>query len=329
MRRREFIKRIGGVVATQAISPRLARAQPSTKRPLVAVLSAVTREANRAGLGSFLEGLRELGYVESRSMDVAYRFADGFLDRFPALADELVRLAPDVIVPFVTPAAVAVRRSTQTIPIVCPLLANPIDLGLIANMSHPGGNVTGVMFRIDDLAGKQLQLAAQLVPAAIKVGLVVNVVSGVIIDRQEAESAARRFGIKLVAAEVRGPNDLDAAFQKLAGEHVQAIIVLVDAMLFQERERIAVLAATARLPAIYGFRDHVDAGGLISYGVNLNENFRHSASYVVKILKGAKPGDLPVEFPNKLELIINIKAAKALGLEIPPLLLAQADEIVE
>jgi putative ABC transport system substrate-binding protein len=276
-----------------------------------------------------MEGLRELGYVEGGNIDVAYRFADGHLDRFPALAEELIRLTPEVIVAAVTPAAVAARRLTQTIPIVCPLLANPIDLGLIASMSRPGGNVTGIMFRIDDLAGKQLELAAQLVPALARVGLIVNIASGVIIDRQEAESAGKQLGIGLVSAEVREPNDLDVAFQMLSNEHVQAVIVLVDGMLFQERERIAQLAASARLPAVYAFRQHVDAGGLLSYGVNLAENFRRAATYVVKILKGAKPADLPVEFPNKLELIINLKTAKALGLDIEPTLLARADEVIE
>ncbi len=329
MQRREFITFLGGAAATQVILPLTAQAQMSRKRPLIAVLSGVTREENRMPLAAFMEGLRELNYIEGRNVNVAYRFADGLLDRLPALASELIQLAPDVIVAFVTPAAVAAKQLTGTIPIVCPLLANPIDLGLIANMSRPGANVTGVMFRIDDLAGKQLELAAQLVPAARRVGLIVNVASGIIIDLQEAESAGRRLGIDLVSAEVRGPNDLDAAFQSLASEQVPAAIVLVDAMLFQERRRIAALAAAARLPAVYGFRDHVDAGGLISYGVNLLDNFRRAASYVVKILDGAKPGDLPVEFPNKLELVINLKTANALGLDIPPTLLARADEVIE
>jgi len=326
MQRREFITLIGSTAVTQVILPQLACAQVSTKRPLLAVLGGVTRTQFPT---SFMEGLRELGYVEGGNIDVAYRFADGHLDQFPALAEELIRLTPEVIVAAVTPAAVAARRLTQTIPIVCPLLANPIDLGLIASMSRPGGNVTGIMFRIDDLAGKQLELAAQLVPALARVGLIVNIASGVIIDRQEAESAGKQLGIGLVSAEVREPSDLDVAFQMLSNEHVQAVIVLVDGMLFQERERIAQLAASARLPAVYAFRQHVDAGGLLSYGVNLAENFRRAATYVVKILKGAKPADLPVEFPNKLELIINLKTAKALGLDIEPTLLARADEVIE
>jgi len=219
---------------------------------------------------------------------------------------------------------------TQTIPIVCPILADPIDLGLIASMSRPGGNVTGLMSRIDDLIGKQIELAAQLVPASVRLGLIVNVAgSEVVIARQQVESAGKRLGVKLVSAEVREPSDLDTAFELLSNEHVQAVVVLASAMLFQERQRVAELAVAARLPAVYGFRDHVDAGGLISSGANYAANFRRAAIYVVKILNGAKPSDLPVEFPNKLELVINLKAAKALGLDIPPTLLARADEVIE
>jgi putative ABC transport system substrate-binding protein len=229
----------------------------------------------------------------------------------------------------VTPAAVAAKALTQTIPIVCPLLADPIHFGLIASESRPGGNVTGVLFRTEGLAGKQVELALQLMPGAAKIGFLVNVASGIIIDRQELESACQTLGITSVPAEVRTPNDLDAAFRALANDGVQAVIVLVDGMFFSERNRIAALAAAARLPAIYGFRDHVDAGGLVSYGVNLAENFHRSATYVHKILKGAQPGDLPVEFPTKLELIINNKAAKALGLIIPPSVLVRADEVIE
>jgi putative ABC transport system substrate-binding protein len=197
-------------------------------------------------------------------------------------------------------------------------------------MARPGGNVTGLMSRIDDLVGKQIELAAELIPGLVTAGLIVNVAASYLVtDRQKVERAAKRLRIKLVSYEVREPHDLDTAFQRLSNGHVQAVVILADAMLFQERVRVAELAAVARLPAVYGFRDHVDAGGLISYGVNYSENFRRAATYVVKILKGTKPSDLPVEFPNKLELVINLKAAKALGLDIPPALLARADEVIE
>jgi len=324
MRRRQFIT----VLGCAATWPFAARAEVSTKRPLIAVLSAITKEDN-GPLDAFVLGLKEFGYVEGLNIDFVYRFAEGRLDRFPALAAELVGLAPDVIVALVTPAAVATRALTKSIPIVCPLLADAVNLGLIAGESRPGGNVTGVSFRTEGLTGKQVELALQMIPDLVKIGFLVNVASGVIIDRQELEDTCKRLGIKVVPAEVRAPNDLDAAFQALANDDVQTVIVLVDGMLFNQRTRIAALAAAARLPAIYGFRDHVDAGGLASYGVNLSENFHRAAAYVNKILKGAKPGDLPVEFPTKLELIVNNKAAKALGLNIPPLVLVRADEVIE
>jgi putative ABC transport system substrate-binding protein len=189
--------------------------------------------------------------------------------------------------------------------------------------------VTGVLFRVEGLAGKQLQLALELIPDIVKVGLLVNVATETTIDRQEAETASQRLGIDLIPAEVRVPDDLDNAFKTLAKDNVQALIVLVDGMFFSERQRIAELASATRLPTIYPFRDHVDAGGLVSYGVNLAECFHRAAGYVVRILKGANPGDLPVEFPTKLELVINNKAAKALGLTIPPLLIVRADEVIE
>jgi putative ABC transport system substrate-binding protein len=325
MQRRQFMTLLGGSAAAW---PLVALAQVASKQPVVAVLSGVARKVN-SPLVAFERGMQELGYVDGQNIHIDYRYADGKFDRLAELAGELIRLSPNVIVAAITPAAVAARALTQTIPIVCPLLANPIGFGLIASESRPGGNVTGVLFRIDGLAGKQVELALQLIPRLAKLGFLVNVASGVIIDRQELEKTCQMLGIESVPAEVRTPDDLDMAFHALASERVEAIIVLVDGMAFQERNRIAALVAAARLPAIYGFRDHVDAGGLGSYGVNLDENFHRSATYVHKILKGAQPGDLPVEFPTKLELIINNKTAKALGLIIPPSVLVRADEVIE
>ena len=325
MQRRQFMTLLGGSAAAW---PLVALAQVASKQPVVAVLSGVARKVN-SPLVAFERGMQELGYVDGQNIHIDYRYADGKFDRLAELAGELIRLSPNVIVAAITPAAVAARALTQTIPIVCPLLANPIGFGLIASESRPGGNVTGVLFRIDGLAGKQVELALQLIPRLAKLGFLVNVASGVIIDRQELEKTCQMLGIESVPAEVRTPDDLDMAFHALASERVEAIIVLVDGMAFQERNRIAALVAAAGLPAIYGFRDHVDAGGLGSYGVNLDENFHRSATYVHKILKGAQPGDLPVEFPTKLELIINNKTAKALGLIIPPSVLVRADEVIE
>jgi putative ABC transport system substrate-binding protein len=208
-----------------------------------------------------MEGMRDLGYVEGGNIDVAYRFADGHMELLPSLAEELIHFAPNVIVAGFTAAAVAARRLTLEIPIVCPILSNPIDLGLIAGMSRPGGNVTGLMSRIDDLVGKQIELATQLIPGLATVGLIVNVATSDAVIDQQVKGAGKRLRVNLVSAEVREPRDLDMAFQRLANEHVQAVFILADAMFFQERERVAEIAATARLPTVYGFRDHVDAGG--------------------------------------------------------------------
>jgi putative tryptophan/tyrosine transport system substrate-binding protein len=323
MRRRDLIALLGAAASL----PLAARAQDASKRQRVGVLSGVARNVN-SPIIAFERGLQELGYIDGRNIELDYRYASGKLDQFPVLATELIADAPSVIFAAVTPAAVAVKALTGTIPIVCPLLANPVGFGLIASESRPGSNVTGVLFRTPGLASKQVELALQLVPGLTKLGFVVNVASGVIIDRQELEETCQRLGIKAVAAEVRIPDDLDGAFQAVADARVEAIIALVDGMLFQERERVAALAARTRLPAVYGFRTHVDAGGLISYGVNLDENFHRCATYVSKILKGANPADLPVEFPTKLELVINNTAAKALGLAIPPSVLVRADEVI-
>jgi len=325
MRRRDFITLICGTAAW----PLAAQAQLSTKRPVIAFLSVVARDRNIRMINAFLEGLQRFNLVEGQNFEFVYRTAEGHLDRLSSLAQEVIDLRPNVILATVTPAVVSVAALTKTIPIVCPFLADPVHLGLIASMPHPGGNVTGVLFRSEGLVGKQLELALQLVPGARNIGFLVNVAGPVVIDRQELESATRNLVVKLDTLEVRAPDDLDAAFSALTKSGAAAVVVQVDGMFFNERARIAGLAAAARLPAVYGFRDHVDAGGLISYGVNLAECFRTAAGYVVKILQGSSPGDLPVEFPTKLELVINLKAAKDLGVTVPAALLATADEVTE
>ncbi|WMT75425.1 ABC transporter substrate-binding protein [Bradyrhizobium sp. Ash2021] len=326
MRRREFIALLGG---TAAVWPLITRAQALNKPPVIAFMSLVAPERNVRLMGAFVQGLRELDFVQDRDFELALRSAEGRLDRAASLAREVVDLRPDVILATATPAVVAVSALTKTVPIVCPLLADPVHLGLIASMSHPGGNVTGVLFRTEGLVGKQLELALQLIPGARRIGFLVNVAGPVVIDREELERTNRNLGVELDTMEVRVPDDLNGAFQALANSGVQAVVVQTDPMFFNERERISALAAATRLPAVYAFRDHIDAGGLISYGVNLAECFHSAAGYVVRILKGSKPGDLPVEFPTKLELIINLKAAKALGITVPPILLATADEAIE
>jgi len=327
MRRREFITLLGGA----AVWPRAARAQAPGRRPLIAYLAGASSASAFASTApSLLKGLRDLGYVEGRDFDITYRFADGHMERLPELADEVVRLKPDIILaPTTTPALVA-KQATVTIPIVCPLLENPVGLGLVASHNRPGGNVTGLLRYVDGLAGKTLTLATLLVPGAGRIGMLINVGSAESIDqRRDMNDAAQKLPLKIVPAEVRKPDDLEAAFARLAGERADALVVLQDSLLFSEHRRILALAAAARLPAIWTTRLFAEAGGLIGYGIDEADSFRRAASLIDKILKGAKPSELPVELPTKFELVINLKTAKALGLEIPPTLLALADEVIE
>jgi putative tryptophan/tyrosine transport system substrate-binding protein len=323
MNRRAFIAALGGAAAW----PETPFAQVPTRRPLIAYLAVASQEASAIMVSALLQGLRELGYRDGQDFDIAYRFADGDEAKLPRLAEELVRLKPDVIYAInATPAKLA----TTDIPIVSPLLNNPVRLGLVASYAHPGGNVTGIMSSVDDLPGKQVELARELIPGLVRLGMLVNVSSPVSLpQRPIVEMAARAANLDLAPFEVRTPDDLAPAFQALVREKAEALLVLPDAMFFSYRQRIAAFAVAVKVPTIFGFRDHVDAGGLTSYGVNLRANHRRAAAYVVQILKGAKPSDLPVEFPTKLELIINLKTAKALGLEIPAQLLARADEVIE
>jgi ABC-type uncharacterized transport system substrate-binding protein len=326
MKRREFITLLGGAAAW----PLAARAQTSTARPLIAWLSLGERTSSWVFVEAFLQGMREQGYVEERQFDIVYRFADGYIERLPSLAEELVRLNPDVILAPASGPAVAAKKATATIPIVTPALADAVHLGLIASDSRPGGNVTGITPYVAGLPAKQMELAREVVPSAGRIGILANLSDPKAPPQlQELEAAGRELGVNVVAEDVPTPDDLDGAFQALALRRVDVLIVLQTSMLVSERRKIAALAATTRLPAIYGYREHVDDGGLVSYGVDLRACFRRGAYYVHKILKGVPPRDLPVEFPTKLELVINLKTAKALGLEVPPTLLARADEVIE
>jgi len=327
MRRRDFIS----LLSSAAIAwPHVVKAQVAAKRPLVAVLVAVSSTAAARYVSGFPQGLQELGYIDGRNIDIVYRYADGDVTRMPALADELVRLKPDVIVCGTTAATLAFKQATATIPIVGVTLTDPEGFGLVTNWARPGGQVTGVLLTLDSLPAKLLQLVLEVVPGASRIGLLLNVSNpNYVIFKQNAESAAAKFARKLVPIEVRVPDDLDAAFQALARERVDLGLILPDPMFISERRRIAALAAATRLPTMYGQRENVEDGGLMSYGIDVRESFRRGATYVDKILKGAKPGDLPLELPTKLELVINLKTAKSLGLTIPFAVLIRADEVIE
>ena len=326
MKRREFITLFGAAV----IWPQAVLAQVSTKRPLVAWLGLATKTGSSAFIDALLQGMKELGYVEGHNFEIVYRYADGYTERLPALAEELVRLKPIVILAPASGPAVAAKNATATIPIVTPALADAVHLGLIVSEARPGSNVTGIMPYVPGLPAKQIELAREVVPGTERIGVLANSNDPKGPPQlQELETAGQALGNMIVPVEVRTPDDLDGGFETLVNRRVNAVIVLQTSMLLSERRRIAVLAATRRLPTIYGYREHVEDGGLISYGVDLRACFRRAAFYVQKILNGAAPADLPVEFPTKLELVINLKTARGIGLEIPPILLARADEVIE
>jgi ABC-type uncharacterized transport system substrate-binding protein len=327
VKRRAFITLLGGAAAAW---PRGVLAQVLSRRPLIAVLSAQSSASASRLVSGFAQRLQELGYVAGRDVDIVYRYADGDLARLPALADELVRLTPDVLVAFSTQAAIAASQATAAIPIVAANVTDPVAFGLVASHARPGGNVTGTLATLDTLPEKQLAFAAEVVRGAVKVGMLLNVgFQAHAVQRKGAEGAAAALAIKLMPVEVRLPDDLDAAFQSLARERVDGVLVLQDPMFLTERRRIAMLAIAARLPTIFGFREHVEAGGLMSYGIDLRANYRRAADYVDKILKGTKPRDLPVELPAKFELVVNLKTAKALGIDVPLHLQQLADEVIE
>jgi putative ABC transport system substrate-binding protein len=280
--------------------------------------------------GAFREGLRELGYVEGQNIVIESRWAEGNYDRLPGLAAELVSLKVDVIVTYAPPAIQAAKQATGAIPIVMAVVIEPVATGFVASLARPGGNITGLSLMAPELVGKQLEILKEVVPKVSRVALLGNPANaGTAPQVRHAQDAAQAFGVRLQTLEVRGPSEIDSAFGAMTRERAGAVIVLVDAMLVDHRTQIADLATKRRLPAVYGITDHAEAGGLMAYGANVNDRFRRAAYYVDRILKGAKPADLPVEQPTKFELIINLKAAKQIGLTIPPNVLARADRVIK
>ena len=329
MDRRTFINI---VAAGLAIARSAAEAQQASKVARIGFLAtnlAVIPHLRDA----FLQGLRDLGYVEGRNVVIEYRDAEGKLERFPALAAELVALKVDVIVAPTTPATVAAKQATKTIPIVFAVVSDPVTSGFVTSLARPGGNVTGLSVLEPELVGKRLELLKQVVPAVSRVAVLWH--PGAVGERtekdvlKEAEAAARAMGVPLQFVEARGPADFDRAFLDMTRASAGALTVLESTVFFVERRHLVDLAAKNRLPAVYGLREFVDAGGLMAYGPNQPDLFRRAATYVDKILKGAKPGDLPVEQPTKFELIINLKAAKGLDITIPQSLLGRADEVIQ
>jgi putative ABC transport system substrate-binding protein len=325
MRRRQFITLVGGAAAAGPLAA-LAQAQ---KPALIAWLTGAPLSSTTS-TRMFLQGLQDLGYVEGRNFQITYRSSDGYQDRLPALAEELVRLNPDVIVAAGLDAVVATRNVTQTIPIVSATLADAIHLGLIANEARPTGNVTGLEPYVAGLPAKQMEFAREIVPGAGKIGLLTNLSDPKAPPQaQELLAAGRSLEIEVTSSDANRPEEIESALQMLASRGVDIVIVLQTSMLLGDSRQIAAFALAKRLPTVYGYRAHVTAGGLASYDVDLEWCWRRAASFVDKILHGARPGDLPVEFPTKMLLAINLKTAKALGLTVPSSLLVRADEVIE
>src|SRR2546425_4599095 len=312
-------------------APLAADAQQAGKVPRIGFLGVTSPSDRPSHLDAFRQRLRELGWVEGQNIVIDYRYAEGRVDRLPDLAAELVRLKVDLIVASAgTQAATAAKNATETIPIVMIYVRDPVGTGLIASLARPGGNVTGVSGSAGlELFAKQLELLKEIVPKIRRVAILSNPANAYHqLAIREVNVAARSLGVQLQLLEARGPNEFDGAFAAMATERVGALLVLSDAIFNSHRTRLADLAAKSRLPAAYGVRESVEAGGLMSHGPSFLDLYRRSAAYVDKILKGAKPGNLPVEQPAKFELVINLKTAKALGLMIPPLILFQADEVI-
>ena len=327
MDRRAFL----GTVALLA-APAAVEAQPAKRNVRIGFLSASSPSDPRTQtfVESFRQGLRELGWIEGDNLTIEYQWAEDRTERLGDLARNLSRLNLDVVVAATTPAIQAAKLVSGTVPIVMANAGDAVATGFVASLSRPGANITGLSMMVADLMGKQLQILKEILPRLSRVAILWNPTNPSNAPQlAHAQEAARTLGVRLQSLDVRATVAIDATFAAMSREHAEAVIVLVDSMLVAARARIAGLATRARLPAMYGLTDHVRAGGLIAYGVNVADLYRRAAFFVDKILKGAKPADLPVEQPTKFELVINLKTAKALGLTIPPSLLQRADQVIE
>jgi len=325
--RRAFIR---GIALSVLVAPLAAEAQTARKVYRIGALEVVPVGRNAANLAAFRQGLRELGYVEGQNLVIEYRSADGRAERFPDLAIELVRLKVDVIVTRGTPAALAAKQATGTIPIVMASSGDPLGTGIVASLAHPGGNVTGLSAFATEIQGKQLEVLREMVPQVARIAFLFNMSNPVLQAQwKEGEPAARSVGLQPQLLDVRTVRDLEPAFEAAVRQRARAVIVGIDALTQAHRGQIVEALAKRHLAAISREREFADAGGLMSYGIHYVDSYRRAATYVDKILKGAKPADLPVEQPTKFELVINLKTAQTLGLTIPQSLLVRADEIIQ
>ena len=326
MRRREFIALLGSGVAGW---PLALRAQQAAKLPTIGFLGANNASFERGSTDAFVQRLRELGWIDNRTVASEYRWAEGREARFAEIATEFVRLKVDVIFTYATPSSIAAKRATAVIPIVFAAAGDPVGSGIVASLARPGGNITGLSIQQTDLASKRLEILRELLPGLRTLAILVDTgASNSDLERGEAQTAANALGLATLISEVRRVDDIAPAFDALKGR-AEALYVCGSPLLTTNRIRVNNLALGVRLPTMHGFREYVVAGGLTSYGPNFPSLFRRAADYVDKILRGAKPSDLPVEQPTKFDFIINLTTAKILGLEISPTLLTRADEVIE
>jgi putative ABC transport system substrate-binding protein len=323
MKRREFMTLLGGAASW----PLAARAQQ--KVPTIGFFSAGSAAAMRDWVAALMQRLRELGWIERRTVAIEYRWAEGHDERLPELAAELVRLKVDVIVTHSAGPVLAAKQATAVIPIVFATAADPVGAGLVASLARPGGNATGLSSQSNDSSSKRLELVRELIPGLRRLAILANAdAPSAVSEMADAQATARALGLDAVTSEIRRAEDIAPALAALKGR-ADALLVCAEPLVFTNRIRINILAAAARLPTMYLAREYVEAGGLMSYGPNLADQFRRAGDYVDKILRGAKPGDIPIEQPSKFDLVINLNTAKALGVTIPESFLVRADEVIE
>jgi putative ABC transport system substrate-binding protein len=328
MKRRAFMTLIAGAAAAPILPQHPARAQQPGKLPAIGILGSAATAWSKL-TAALMQRLRELGYVENRTVAIEYRWTEGRNDRYAEAAAELVRLKVDVIVALGTPAIVAAKKATSVIPIVFPLASDPVGDGLVASLARPGGNVTGLSNEQRDLAGKRLEILREIVPGLARLGVLANPRNPTaMLNVGEVRDAAPKLGLEIVMLEPQRADDIALAIGELKGR-AQALYVVGDPFVLDNQIQINTLALVARLPTMHIARGYVDAGGLLSYGPSFSDLFRRAGDYVDKILKGTKPADIPVEAPTKLELVVNLRTAKALGLAISDSFLFRADEVIE
>ena len=330
MRRRKLARLPTVVALVLLIAPLVAGAQPAGRVYRIGMLELRSAVLNAANIDAFRQGMRELGYNEGQNLEVVYRSSDGRDDRFPDLANELIRLKVDLILTRGTPATLAAKGATRTIPVVMASVGDPVGTGIVASLGRPGGNVTGLSNFNVEIYAKRLELLRELLPRLTRIAGLFNMGNPVLpLQWKEVQRAARSVSIQPQLLDVRRPEDLPRAFEAAATERADALIVALEGLTLGNLRLIAELAAKHRLPSIYGVRQYADYGGLITYGPSDLHLYHRAATFVDKIFKGAKPAELPIEQPMKFELVINLKTAKALGLTIPPSLLLRADQVIE